>query len=224
MNMRDDFTNQTKEMLSKRVGHFCSNPGCRHGTSGPQDDPLKAINVGVAAHITAASEGGPRYDSSIASEDRAHIDNGIWLCQTCAKLVDSDTSRYTASLLREWRRTAEIEAALALQNRGHARSDRIVVYAKVERLMPKLLAEMRSDLEQNPYVREFIAMSKFMLYGYSDKLIFTYYLEDHSDLHGKLDILQNYALIRDARFNDVPRFLFEEEFVDYLGSKREGSI
>ena len=62
--MRDDFQTQTKELLAKRVGYRCSNPGCRQPTSGPHDDPNRAISVGVAAHITAASPGGPRHDSN----------------------------------------------------------------------------------------------------------------------------------------------------------------
>jgi len=47
--MRDDFQTQTKELLAKRVGNRCSNPGCRQPTSGPHDDPNRAVNLGVAA-------------------------------------------------------------------------------------------------------------------------------------------------------------------------------
>jgi hypothetical protein len=36
--------------------------------------------------------------------------NGIWLCQTCAKLVDNDAQRFPADLLREWKAGAEAEA------------------------------------------------------------------------------------------------------------------
>jgi len=109
--MRDDFDLKTKETLAKRVGLRCSNPDCRQLTSGPQEDPTKVLNIGVAAHITAASEGGPRYDPGLTSQERRFVDNGIWLCQNCAKLVDNDVQRYTVALLREWKQTAE-EAAL----------------------------------------------------------------------------------------------------------------
>jgi hypothetical protein len=54
---RDDFTKETIETLAKRVGSRCSNPGCRAWTNGPHSDPSKALNVGVAAHITAAAPG-----------------------------------------------------------------------------------------------------------------------------------------------------------------------
>lgn len=105
--MRDDFTEDVKRAIANRVAHHCSNPECQAETSGPQIDPTKALNVGVAAHITAASTGGPRYDSSLSSEERSHPNNGIWLCQTCAKLVDNDPLRYSADLLREWKSKAE---------------------------------------------------------------------------------------------------------------------
>ena len=51
--MGDDFSDATKRVLASRVGTLCSNPFCRALTSGPQDDPKKAVNIGVAAHITA---------------------------------------------------------------------------------------------------------------------------------------------------------------------------
>jgi len=88
--MRDDFPKRTIDILAKRVGQRCSNPDCLRPTSGPHTEPSKSVVVGVAAHITAASAGGPRYDAGLSPEQRRSIDNGIWLCQTCAKLVDSD--------------------------------------------------------------------------------------------------------------------------------------
>src|SRR4051794_11416943 len=105
--MRDDFTRATIEVLAKRVGQRCSNPNCRQPTSGPHTEPSKSVVVGVAAHITAASAGGPRYDAGLTPLQRRSIDNGIWLCQTCAKLVDSDQARYTAGILHRWKQQAE---------------------------------------------------------------------------------------------------------------------
>jgi hypothetical protein len=94
---RDRFTRATIEALADRAGNRCSNPKCREPTSGPCTDPTKAINIGMAAHITAASEGGPRYDPSLTSKRRGHPDNGTWLCQNCAKLIDNDPERYLES-------------------------------------------------------------------------------------------------------------------------------
>lgn len=113
--MRDDFPGAIVDVLAKRVGMRCSNPGCRLSTSGPRDEPTKVINVGVASHITAASSGGPRYDPNLSSSERRSFDNGIWLCQTCSKLIDNDPNRYSVSKLREWKRVAEEAARKAIE-------------------------------------------------------------------------------------------------------------
>jgi hypothetical protein len=123
--MRDDFPKAILETLAKRVGYRCSNPSCRKLTSGPHTDESKAVNVGVGAHVTAASPGGPRYDASLTPEQRRSADNGLWLCQTCGKLVDNDEVRYPAALLREWRQKAEDAARLEIEssNQGRAAHD-----------------------------------------------------------------------------------------------------
>lgn len=109
--MRDDFLSKTKEMLARRVGYRCSNPKCRRVTSGPDSTGTQAVNIGVAAHIAAASKGGPRFDPAMTSNERTSASNGIWLCQTCSKLVDSDDSKYTKEVLEDWKETAEHLAA-----------------------------------------------------------------------------------------------------------------
>src|SRR5262245_39434560 len=98
--MRDDFPMAVKETLAKRVAQRCSNPDCGQPTSGPQDDPAKSVNIGVAAHITSASEGGPRWNPTLTPEARAAATNGIWLCQIHAKLIDNEPDRYTVELLQ----------------------------------------------------------------------------------------------------------------------------
>ncbi len=88
----------------------CSNPHCEAETGGPQEDPKKSVNVGVAAHITSASPGGPRFDSELTPEERSGINNAIWLCQNCAKFIDSDVDAHPEHVLRLWRTLAEAEA------------------------------------------------------------------------------------------------------------------
>ncbi len=105
--MRDNFTQQTKEVMAQRVGYRCSKPDCGIPTRGAASDDEGTINIGVAAHITAASRGGPRFDPSLASDERKAHSNGIWLCENHAKLVDSDEGRFTVEELLSWKRTAE---------------------------------------------------------------------------------------------------------------------
>ena len=119
-----------KETLAKRVAHRCSRSECRQVTSGPQEDPERVINVGVAAHITAASPGGPRYDDSLTSERRQSIENGVWLCQTCAKLVDNDPLRYTCEVLHEWKRQAEKTARYELEQRIAPQDHSVTIFKK----------------------------------------------------------------------------------------------
>ncbi|ARV61993.1 hypothetical protein BZZ01_28220 [Nostocales cyanobacterium HT-58-2] len=114
--MRDDFDEKTKQILARRVGYRCSNPNCRKPTSGPQEDPTRTINIGVAAHTTAASPGGPRFDPTLSPGERKSLGNGIWLCQNCAKLIDSDEKRYSVGLLQEWKKLSEQAALLDIEN------------------------------------------------------------------------------------------------------------
>lgn len=107
MSNRDDFKARVKEKLAERVCRLCSNPNCRKPTSGPHSEPEKAISIGVAAHITAAAPGGSRYDLALTPEERQGIGNGIWLCQSCSRLIDMDEQRYTVTLLEGWKRQAE---------------------------------------------------------------------------------------------------------------------
>ncbi len=113
---RDEFDRETKETLAKRVGVRCSNPNCRKLTCGPQTDGTKALNIGVAAHITAAAPGGSRFETTMTPEERTSVDNGIWLCQNCAKLVDNDERRYSKDLLIDWKRLSEQAALLEVEN------------------------------------------------------------------------------------------------------------
>ena len=104
---RDDFTEKTKLKLAKRAGWLCSDPECRRPTAGSNSEGDGEIVVGVAAHICAAAPGGPRYDPTMAHEQRRSVDNGIWLCQLHAKTVDSDEHKFTVELLQKWKAYAQ---------------------------------------------------------------------------------------------------------------------
>lgn len=114
-NNRDDFSLVTKELLANRVGRRCSNPSCQKLTCGANTVTDKITNIGVASHICAAAKGGPRYDESMTPEERKSFDNGIWLCQSCSKLIDTDTTRYTKEVLISWKKIAEELAILEVE-------------------------------------------------------------------------------------------------------------
>lgn len=86
-----------------------SNPYCRKETKGPHSNEAKRVSIGQAAHITAASPGGARYDSNLTPEQRSSIKNAIWLCNDCAKMIDNDEEQYPVELLYTWKNYAEYE-------------------------------------------------------------------------------------------------------------------
>jgi hypothetical protein len=107
--MRDDFSPSIKRTLAERAGYVCSNPECRRPQLGPsRGDSSKAVNLGNAAHIRAASPGGARYDASQDSTQRSSLANAIYLCSGCADLVDKNGGvGYAVETLTEWKTTHE---------------------------------------------------------------------------------------------------------------------
>ncbi len=128
--MRDDFSEPTKRKLAGRAGYVCSVPECRRPTHGAALGSDSAVSiVGVAAHITAASPGGPRYDSSLTPEARRSLHNGIWCCANHAKQIDSDAAQFPVERLRKWKGEAEADShqALLAGERPPGAIDRVVL-------------------------------------------------------------------------------------------------
>lgn len=105
---RDDFKADVKVRLAQRVGYLCSY--CQKPTLGPRMGEEGALNLGTAAHIKAASPGGPRYDDTQTPAERSRIDNGIWLCNNHAHMIDHDPKEYTVKVLQKWKAEAEHRA------------------------------------------------------------------------------------------------------------------
>ncbi len=68
----------------------------------------------MACHIIAAS-GGPgarRVKCDAAEEYLKSEENGIWMCYTHGKLIDTDEKRFTEGQLKTWRKLAELCARI----------------------------------------------------------------------------------------------------------------
>lgn len=52
----------------------------------------------------------------MSTEERKSAENGIWLCQSCSKLIDDDIIRYNVDLLYIWKENAERLAIAELQS------------------------------------------------------------------------------------------------------------
>lgn len=118
MRNRDNFSTRTARTLAERVGYHCSNPRCGAQTVGPNEDPEKSTRIGVAAHIAAASPGGPRYDPTMTEAQRTSIKNGIWLCSNCSSLIDKNEIAYPLTLLHQWKTEAEMKSAEGIKAAG----------------------------------------------------------------------------------------------------------
>jgi hypothetical protein len=113
--MRDEFSQKIITTVAKRAGYHCSNPECRKLTIGASKDNSKSTLIGIASHITAASEGGPRYDPQITKEERMSLENAIWLCGNCSILIDKDRLRFPVNVLLQWKSMIENESSQELK-------------------------------------------------------------------------------------------------------------
>lgn len=106
---RDDFDLSVVDALGKRAAYICSNSACKTLTIAPSsENDTKFIYIGNAAHIAAASEGGPRYDPNMSSEERKSINNGIFLCGNCADMIDKNKGMdFSVALLKKWKSNHE---------------------------------------------------------------------------------------------------------------------
>lgn len=152
--MRDGFARPVKIAVASRAGHRCSNPVCRRPTSGPREDPRKSVNIGVAAHITAAAPGGPRYDPELSTDGRSSIANAIWLCQNCAKLVDNDEERFTEALLRQWKEDAD-KVALKLLTQPDLLCDLSVMPGLLQ-FLESLVIFIEQPRQDHPSIEQFL--------------------------------------------------------------------
>lgn len=108
-NNRDDFSSRTKRIIAQRSGYRCAICGCQ--TESPGLNSNTAVSIGDAAHITAASRGGPRYDPNLATEQRTSAENGLWACKNHHWTIDHDKDRFTKEYLKSRKARAEEQAA-----------------------------------------------------------------------------------------------------------------
>ncbi|RXG88729.1 hypothetical protein [Bradyrhizobium zhanjiangense] len=139
--------------------------------------------------------------------------NGIWLCQNHAKLIDDDEIAFPATLLREWKDTAERMAYL--EARGFA-VRRAHPFRDLEKKAPALIAQMRQDLQRQPLVRQFVLLPNNRVSYAASYPQFCYFEEAHPYLSPLMTIMIHAGAIYDVRFNRVPRYNFTEEFVSFL--------
>jgi hypothetical protein len=107
---RDNFSTKVKETLKLRAAFICSNPGCRRMTVAPSPENSEMVQyIGECAHITAAINGGPRFDDRLTPEYRSSIENAIFLCSNCATMIDKNNGYdYKEPVIRDWKKQHEL--------------------------------------------------------------------------------------------------------------------
>lgn len=84
--------------LWRHSGYKCAAPACRQLLQMPGKN-----TIGEAAHIHGEKKGSARYESEEPDLDRNSIENGIYLCTSCHRKVDSDPDGYPSQTLRKWK-------------------------------------------------------------------------------------------------------------------------
>jgi hypothetical protein len=89
------------------------------------------------------------------------------------------------------------------------------IVARLERLLPGLLAKMREDIKEFPLRRDFVLENGPGQYAMATTW-FAYYYNDFPELDGMVRILENLGLTRDVSHGNEKRFVITEELADYL--------
>jgi len=89
-------------------------------------------------------------------------------------------------------------------------------FLKVKSLMPELIADIKKDLNKggNNLIREIFIISNHWHLTVQHPH-FVYYFEEHENLKGKMDILENYGFIKDVTPTptSIKKYRLTEEFV-----------
>lgn len=85
---------QTLRQLYILSGNKCAMPDCKNLLIDKD-----GTWIGEVAHIYAASDGGPRANTSLSREERRGAENLILLCRNCHTRIDSDVEQYPAETL-----------------------------------------------------------------------------------------------------------------------------
>lgn len=230
---RDDFTEATKRKAAGRVGYRCSFPDCPNATIGASmESSDKTAVTGVAAHICAAAEGGPRYDKNMTVEERRSIENCIWLCQTHSRLIDTDEKTYTVEILRRWKANAEAAASKALANgdyfaehyKGHG--DNLIVLKQLFddmiidgqfNLLQTMLGQYKTELSEQ--YKEFVLRYKIIHDVYCDRSKLSKHLNDYCNLvckNGADDLLKVFLSFHlKEELSKIVEFCSSEELKKY---------
>jgi len=156
MSRKNDFHQPIKIRLAERAGYKCCYLGCGQATTGPskENNNTGKSNTGNAAHIYSASFGkGARRvpPKTMTTAEIINLKNGVWMCETHARYIDTDETTFTADQLTRWKEIGE-KIAEEMQK---FRCSYIQALAKLEHIDPKISTMIafaqKYDLVTNRY-------------------------------------------------------------------------
>jgi len=107
-NSRSDLPDPERNLLYASSGNECAFPNCAAVLVKPGETTGKAVNIGQAAHIVAASRQGPRGVEPLVDGDRdTGASNRILLCPTHHAEIDKQPLVYTVAVLRQMKEDHE---------------------------------------------------------------------------------------------------------------------
>lgn len=159
------------------------------------------INIGRYDGGLGVITGAKTFDCKFDLEQAALLEHAIDMLERVGWIRESRQDYYTVT-------HDGYTAAHRLQGQNST-------FLETKKQMPELIAEMKKDLEgeNGKFVREFFVMSRRHSLGGSEKPRFIYYEEDHENLRGMMDILENHGYIVDVTPKNVPIYRMTEEFV-----------
>lgn len=115
-NVTRDIKKSISTLLWGRAAGRCQFDGCNRPlwkSSVTQEQ----VNAAQRAHIYSFSDGGPRGNKDINSDELNDFDNLLLVCHECHRKIDKekDGGRYTAELLQEWKATHEARVELVTE-------------------------------------------------------------------------------------------------------------
>ena len=202
MKREDDFSAPTIRVIAQRSGYVCAYPNCLAPTSGPAIDGEKSVNIGVAAHITAASPNGPRFESDMTAEQRRDAENGLWMCSTHAALIDRDVDRYLTDLLRDWKFAAEDRAMKMLGQPLGCASGKIASVSPATRLGAAY--SVLVDGQPMPYVSIFNADDMDMcMTWFVSAFVIQFSIQKHQN---RSNAILDHLIVTVHETKDIPKY------------------
>lgn len=173
-----DYTKITLAKLNRVSLNKCYNPDCQELLISKDGSTI----LGNIVHICAASLNGPRFDSSMSTEERRDYNNLILLCTDCHKIIDNplNENKYPISLLKKWKKMREAEANL----------EKVVSNPSV--LVGAIKAIANLQIDTSSYEQSVISAYNIETkIKYNDLKEYKFLIQEYSVLAGKIETIYN---------------------------------